>query len=52
MKYDSTGAVMWTSQQGSSGTDEAFGVALSVGGYVYVTGGTSGELKGQINKGK
>ena len=52
MKYDSTGSVLWTSQQGTSGTDVGKCVAVSGDGFIYVTGYTSGSLNGQPYKGR
>ena len=48
MKYDSTGSVLWTSQQGSSSNDYGYGVAVSGDGFIYITGYTyGGSLNGQ-----
>ena len=52
MKYDLTGSVLWTSQQGTSGADFGQGVAVSGDGFVYVTGYTGGSLNGQPTKGR
>ena len=47
--YDTLG---WTSQQGTSGADFGWGVAVSCDGFIYVTGDTSGSLNGQPYLGK
>ena len=47
MKYGSTGSVLWTSLQGTSGDEKAFDVAVSVDGFIYVTGYTGGSLNTQ-----
>ena len=52
MKYDSTGSVLWTSQQGTTGADEGYTVAVSGDGFIYATGYTSGSLNGQPYLGK
>ena len=46
--YDTLG---WTSQQGSSGFDYGYGVAVSRDGLIYVTGYTGGSLNGQPYEG-
>jgi hypothetical protein len=45
-KYDSTGAVLWTRQQGTSGLDYGLGVSADAVGNVYVAGVTAGSLGG------
>jgi hypothetical protein len=45
-KYDADGGEVWTRQFGTSGFDEAFGVAVDGAGHVYVVGGTAGDLEG------
>ena len=42
-KYDNAGNVLWTLEIGSSGSDEAAGVAVAPDG-VYLAGGTTGKL--------
>jgi hypothetical protein len=42
--------VLWTQQQGTLSEDYAFGVAV-LGGFVYVTGSTNGDLNGQTSAG-
>jgi hypothetical protein len=44
----STGAEAWTRQFGTTGTDEAYGVAVAADGSVYVAGRTSGALEGSL----
>jgi hypothetical protein len=47
-KYDSNGVQQWVRQLGSTGSDEALGIATDgIGNNVYVTGRTSGSLDGQ-----
>jgi hypothetical protein len=45
-KYDADGGELWTRQFGTSGFDEAFGVAVDGAGHVHVAGGTAGDLEG------
>ena len=52
MKYDPTGTVMWTSQEGTTSYDWAYSVAVSADGFIYVTGWTYGSLNGQPNAGR
>ena len=47
IQYDSTGSVRWTRQQGTSGDDRGYSVAVSGDGLVYVTGQTAGILNSQ-----
>jgi hypothetical protein len=48
LQYNSTGALLWTRQTGTSSSDYGFGVSVSADGlYVYVTGYTAGSLNGQ-----
>ena len=49
-KYDALGNEVWTRQFGSSGFDQAFGVAVDAG-HVYVTGEVRGTLPGQVSIG-
>lgn len=51
IRYDAAGVVQWTRQWGTSGSDEAAGVAVDVTGNVYVTGTTYGDLDGQTSLG-
>lgn len=43
-KYDASGTPLWTSQLGSSGIDESYGVATDSLGNVYIAGRTNGSL--------
>lgn len=49
-KYDSSGAVLWTRQFGSTAEDKAMSVAVTSGA-VYLAGFTAGTLPGQPNFG-
>jgi Bacterial Ig-like domain (group 3)/SdrD B-like domain/Beta-propeller repeat len=49
-EYDAAGNQLWTRQFGSTGLDNANGVAVDAGG-VYVAGGLFGTLPGQVNAG-
>ena len=40
------------SQQGTSGSDYGYGVAVSGDGFIYVTGSTYGSLNGQPSHGR
>ena len=51
LKYDSSGALLWTRQTGTTGTDIGYGVAVSGDGSIYVTGFTQGSLNGQVYAG-
>eukprot|EP00971_Amphidinium_carterae_P308786 6135815-Amphidinium_carterae.1 len=51
MQYSSNGVLQWTQQRGTSNSDFATGVAVSVDGQVYVTGYTEGSLDGQSSAG-
>jgi hypothetical protein len=51
VKYDTSGARLWTRQFGSNGADQALGVATSTTGKVYVTGVTDGTFSGGTNAG-
>jgi hypothetical protein len=46
VKYDSAGNRLWVRQLGSTGSDEATGVAVDGEGNAYVTGFTEGDLGG------
>ena len=52
LKYDSTGALLWTKQTGTTGRDFGYGVAVSGDGFIYVTGYTGASLNGQVFEGK
>ncbi|MCH8269663.1 MAG: SBBP repeat-containing protein [Planctomycetes bacterium] len=43
-KFDASGALVWTRQEGTSSQDYGTGVALDNAGNVYISGGTSGSL--------
>ena len=43
---------MWTKEQGTSGGDVGYGVAVSGDGLVYVTGSAGGSLNSQVYKGR
>ena len=45
-KYDTTGALLWSSQFGSSAQDTSYGVAVDSQGNAYITGFTYGSLGG------
>lgn len=49
-QYDSSGTRNWTKLLGTAGGESAYGVAAG-GGYIYVTGPTTGNLDGNINEG-
>ena len=49
-RYDAAGDVLWTQQFGTSGTDQAIGVAVGASG-VYVVGATSGSFPGYASAG-
>eukprot|EP00971_Amphidinium_carterae_P073931 1461882-Amphidinium_carterae.1 len=51
MQYDSSGEWQWTRQRGSSSSNYAQAVAVSVEGQVYVAGHTLGSLDGQSSAG-
>jgi len=51
VKYNSSGTKQWTKQLGTSSTYNAKGVDTDSSGYVYVTGGTHGELDGNTSAG-
>jgi hypothetical protein len=53
-KFDASGSLLFTRQRGTSAEDAAFGVAvasLAVGGNVFVTGETLGDLDGNLSSG-
>ena len=51
VKYNSSGTKQWTKQLGTSGRDNAYGVATDSSGNVYVAGNTSGGLDGNTSAG-
>lgn len=51
LKFDSSGALLWSRQFGSVGSDVARGVAVDSGGNVYLAGSTLGGLEGNLNFG-
>ncbi len=48
-KYDASGARVWVTQFGTSGFENAFGVAVSADGSVFVVGDTDGSFAGATN---
>ena len=48
---DGYAALGWTSQTGTAGDDEGYGVAVSGDGFIYVTGYTEGSLNDQVYAG-
>ena len=50
-KYTPDGTLQWTSQYGTSGLDGARGVVADGAGSIYVTGGTPGDLDGNLSSG-
>ena len=51
VKYNSSGTRQWTRQLGTSGNDQANGVAVDSSGNVYAAGFTGGDLDGNTNSG-
>jgi len=51
VKYNSSGTKQWTKQLGTSGNDNASGVATDSSGNVYVAGYTDGGLDGNTSAG-
>ena len=51
VKYNSSGTKQWTKQLGTSGHDNARGVATDSSGNVYVAGDTTGGLDGNTSAG-
>jgi hypothetical protein len=51
VKYDSAGLKQWTRQLGTTGRDEARGIAVDANSNVYVTGYTDGGLDGNTSAG-
>lgn len=49
LKYDSTGNRLWTRMLGTAQLDGAFGTDFDGGASVYVTGGSRGNLDGNLN---
>ena len=52
IKYNSSGTKEWTKQEGLSGYDRAYGVAVDSSANIYVTGYTDKKLHGNNNSGK
>ncbi len=51
LKYNSSGALLWTRQIGATVYDIGYGVAVSGDGFIFVTGYTYGALNGQVSAG-
>ena len=51
MKFDSTGAMLWTRQTGSTADDYAFGIAIDAADNVVLGGYTNGGLDGNTSAG-
>lgn len=51
VKYNSSGAILWTRQLGSAGTDQGRGAATDTAGNVYVVGDARGALDGNTQIG-
>lgn len=51
VKYTPAGKLVWKKQIGTDSTDIAKGICTDSGGYIYVTGMTTGKL-GKVSKGK
>ncbi|WP_157068857.1 SBBP repeat-containing protein [Sandaracinus amylolyticus] len=49
--YDASGTLRWTRQLGSTGNEQALGVAVDASGNAYVVGHTDGTLPGQTRAG-
>lgn len=45
-KYDTSGNLLWTRQQGTSNTDVSKGVAVDAAAHVFISGYTNGDLDG------
>jgi hypothetical protein len=52
VKYDDAGTRQWTRHLGTADHDECSGIAVDMGGNVYVTGITLGGLDGNTNAGR
>jgi hypothetical protein len=51
IKYQADGVKIWTKLLGASTTDEAYAIAVSKDGSIFVSGRTDGNLDGQTNNG-
>ncbi len=51
LKYDSSRALLWTRQTGSTSNDRGNSVAVSGDGFIFVAGYTGGALNGQVSAG-
>ena len=52
LKYNSSGALLWTRQTGTTGNNQGESVAVSGDGSIFVTGTTGGALNGQVSAGE
>ena len=52
IKFNSTGSVLWTSEQGTSGDDRGYGVAVNGDGFIFVAGVVAGSINGQAYQGR
>jgi hypothetical protein len=52
LKFNSSGALLWTRQTGTTQSDNGNDVAVSGDGSIFVTGYTTGALNGQVSAGE
>ncbi len=50
-KYDSSGNLLWSKQEGTSSTDYIFGIGADSSGNIYTSGYTNGALGDQVSSG-
>ena len=48
MKYTSLGTLLWTIELGTASSDTANGAAVSMDGFVYLTGNTAASFNNQL----